>query len=275
MQRLKDDVARLQEDVKSRVLFTSTQLAEFKLNRASDTARDSRERAMFVVENSLSVNRMLKEFHDSRIANGQQERAERIAFVSNMVKKRAEFLEELSATRKERLKDITNKSPKLKADKATSVTASNKDGKRHSNQVATDSQGAIKQSERAMDAQVVTSQMNTERPNTSSVTAPKASAPVTPKTTAPVTAKTAEPIPDKVTAPLTAKTAEPVSSKAAASVTSKPVEPVVSKAPAPVAPETAAPVTPKSGSLSAPKATSSGTPKAAAAAMNEKSKRNR
>ena len=257
MERLKADMARIQEDIKSRVLFTSTQLAEFKLNRASETARDSRERAMFVVENSLSVNRMLKEFHDSRVANGRQERADRIAFVSDMVKKRTEFLEELSATRKGPHKDITNKSPKLKADKATSVAALNKEGERHANQVNTDSLGASKQSEQKIDTGVVTSEINAEPVNTASAFEPPA--PVTPEPTAPVTTK--------ATAPVTSKTAELVSSKAAASVTSKTADPVVSKA--------AAATLPKSSSLSAPKATASGTPKAAAAAMKEKSKRKR
>ena len=157
MERLVDDMVRLQEDVKSRVSITSTQLAEFKLNRASDTARDSRERAMFVVENSLNVNRMLKEFHDSRIANGQQDRADRIAFVSDMVKKRAEFVEQLSATRKGLLKQITNESAALIADTAVSVAALVKQGKRHANGFESASQAVSKQREPVINAGVAAS----------------------------------------------------------------------------------------------------------------------
>jgi hypothetical protein len=216
MRRLTDDMARMQQDVKSLVSITSTQLAAFKLSRASDTARDSRERAMFVVENSLSVNRMLKEFHDSRIANGQQDRADRIAFVSDIVKKRAGLLEKLSATRNVLRKDV-----------------------------ATGRLAASKQAETAIDAGIVTSEMNAGIINTRNAIAPKATAPVTPKAAAPVT--------PKATAPVTPKAAAPVTPKAAA--------PVTPKAAAPVTPKAAAPVTPKTGALAKPAAPKSVKPK--------------
>ena len=231
MGRLTDDMARIQQDVKSRVSITSTQLAEFKLSRASDTARDSRERAMFVVENSLSVNRMLKEYHDSRIANGQQDRADRIAFVSDMVKKRAEFQEKLSATRAGLLKDMTNKSAAKIADNATSAAVLIKEGTGHTNSAATGKLTASQQPKPAMDAGIGTSEMN--------------AAPVTPKAAAPVTLKAAAPATPKAAAPVTSKAAAPVTSKAAAPVTSKAAAPVTPKAAAPVTPKAAAPVTPK------------------------------
>ncbi len=66
---------------------------------------------------------MLKEFNNSRIANGQKDSADRIDFISYMVKKRAKFLEKPSATRNELLKDITNESAAKIADNATNVDA--------------------------------------------------------------------------------------------------------------------------------------------------------
>ncbi|MFT7373284.1 MAG: hypothetical protein ACI9T9_001984 [Oleiphilaceae bacterium] len=252
MGRLADDMARIQQDVKSRVSITSTQLAAFKLSRASDTARDSRERAMFVVENSLSVNRMLKQFHDSRIANGQQDRADRIAFVSDMVKKRAEFLEKLSATRNGLLKDITNESAANIADNATSGPA------------------VSKQPEPAIDVTVVTSAVNAGLLNTRSATAsssaPKAVAPVTPKAFAPVTPKAA--------APVTPKAAAPVTPKAVAPVTPKAVAPSAPMAPESVAPKAAESVAPKAAESVAPKSAAPVTPKASAP-KRVKSRRNR
>jgi hypothetical protein len=256
MGRLTDDMARIQQDVKSRVSITSTQLAEFKLSRASDTARDSRERAMFVVENSLSVNRMLKEYHDSRIANGQQDRADRIAFVSDMVKKRAEFQEKLSATRAGLLKDMTNKSAAKIADNATSAAVLIKEGTGHTNSAATGKLTASQQPKPAMDAGIGTSEMN------AAPVTPKAAAPVTPKAAAPVTPKAAAPVTLKAAAPATPKAAAPVTSKAAAPVTSKAAAPVTSKAAAPVTPKAAAPVTPKAAAPVTPKAAVPGTPKA-------------
>ena len=244
MERLVDDMVRLQEDVKSRVSITSTQLAEFKLNRASDTARDSRERAMFVVENSLNVNRMLKEFHDSRIANGQQDRADRIAFVSDMVKKRAEFVEQLSATRKGLLKQITNESAALIADTAVSVAALVKQGKRHANGFESASQAASKQREPVINAGVAASKTDAELLNTwkaAAPAAPKVAAPVAPKPTAP-----------KPTAPVA-----PVAPKVTASAASKENAPVASKVAASAAPKTTASATPRAGALATPKSAAS------------------
>ncbi|MFQ3171736.1 MAG: F0F1-type ATP synthase membrane subunit b/b' [Oleispira sp.] len=220
MERLIDDMARLQEDVKSRVSITSTQLAEFKLSRASDTARDSRERAMFVVENSLSVNRMLKKFHNSRIANGLQDRADRIAFVSDMVKKRAEFLEKLSATRNGSLKDIANESAAKIADNATSVAALIKEGTGHTYGDATGRLAATKTSEPAIDADVVTAEVNARLLNTQIAippsTATKTTVSVAPKTAASVAPKAAEPITPEAAAPVTPKAGVHVTPKASA-----------------------------------------------------------
>jgi hypothetical protein len=302
MQRLIDDMARLQEDVKSRVSITSTQLAEFKLSRASDTARDSRERAMFVVENSLSVNRMLKEFHDSRIANGLQDRADRIAFVSDMVKKRAEFLEKLSATRNGTLKDIANESAAKIADNATSVAALIKKGTGHTHGDATGRLAATKTVELDIDAGVVTAEVNTRllntqiatapstatkatvsvAPKTAASVAPKTTGSVTPKTAASVTPKTAASVTPKTAASVTPKTAASVTPKTAASVTPKTAAPVTPQTAAPVTPQTAASVTPKVAEPIAPEAAAPVTPKASAhvtpktsAPKRVKSRRNR
>ncbi len=247
MERLVDDMVRLQEDVKSRVSITSTQLAEFKLNRASDTARDSRERAMFVVENSLNVNRMLKEFHDSRIANGQQDRADRIAFVSDMVKKRAEFVEQLSATRKGLLKQITNESAALIADTAVSVAALVKQGTRHANGFKSASQAASKQREPVINAGVAASKTDAGLLNTW-----KAAAPAAPKVAAPVARKATAPVAPKPTAP-----AAPVAPKVTASAASKENEPVASKVAASAAPKITASATPRAGALATPKSAAS------------------
>ena len=255
MERLVDDMVRLQEDVKSRVSITSTQLAEFKLNRASDTARDSRERAMFVVENSLNVNRMLKEFHDSRIANGQQDRADRIAFVSDMVKKRAEFVEQLSATRKGLLKQITNESAALIADTAVSVAALVKQGKRHANGFESASQAASKQREPVINAGVAASKTDAELLNTwkaAAPAAPKVAAPVARKATAPVA-----PVAPKVTASAAPKTTASATPRAGALATPKSA---ASKAGALATPKSA---TPKATASAAPKAGALATPKAA------------
>jgi hypothetical protein len=239
MERLVDDMVRLQEDVKSRVSITSTQLAEFKLNRASDTARDSRERAMFVVENSLNVNRMLKEFHDSRIANGQQDRADRIAFVSDMVKKRAEFVEQLSATRKGLLKQITNESAALIADTAVSVAALVKQGKRHANGFESASQAASKQREPVINAGVAASKTDAELLNTWKAAAPAA------------------PAAPKVAAPVARKATAPVAPKPAAPKPTAPVAPVAPKVTASAAPKTTASATPRAGALATPKSAAS------------------
>ena len=252
MERLADDMVRLQEDIKSRVSITSSQLAEFKLNRARDTARDSRERAMFVVENSLNVNRMLKEFHDSRIANGQQDRADRIAFVSDMVKKRAEFVEQLSATRKGLLKQITNESAALIADTVVSVAALVKQGTRHANGFETASQAARKQPEPVINADVAASKMDAGLLNTW-----KAAAPTAPKTAAPTAPKTATSVATKPSAP-----------KASASAAPKATVPATPRAGALATPKSAAP---KAGALATPKsaaskATASAAPKAGALA---------
>ena len=247
MERLVDDMVRLQEDVKSRVSITSTQLAEFKLNRASDTARDSRERAMFVVENSLNVNRMLKEFHDSRIANGQQDRADRIAFVSDMVKKRAEFVEQLSATRKGLLKQITNESAALIADTAVSVAALVKQGTRHANGFKSASQAASKQREPVINAGVAVSKTDTGLLNTW-----KAAAPAAPKVAAPVA-----PVAPKPTAPKPTAPAAPVAPKVTASAASKENAPVASKVAASAAPKITASATPRAGALATPKSAAS------------------
>jgi hypothetical protein len=255
MERLVDDMVRLQEDVKSRVSITSTQLAEFKLNRASDTARDSRERAMFVVENSLNVNRMLKEFHDSRIANGQQDRADRIAFVSDMVKKRAEFVEQLSATRKGLLKQITNESAALIADTAVSVAALVKQGKRHANGFESASQAASKQREPVINAGVAASKTDAELLNTwkaAAPAAPKVAAPVARKATAPVA-----PVAPKPTAPKPTAPAAPVAPKVTASAASKENAPVASKVAASAAPKITASATPRAGALATPKSAAS------------------
>jgi hypothetical protein len=260
MERLVDDMVRLQEDVKSRVSITSTQLAEFKLNRASDTARDSRERAMFVVENSLNVNRMLKEFHDSRIANGQQDRADRIAFVSDMVKKRAEFVEQLSATRKGLLKQITNESAALIADAAVSVAALVKQGKRHANGFESASQAVSKQREPVINAGVAASKTDAGLLNTwkaAAPAAPKVAAPVARKATAPVAPKPAAP---KVTASAASKENAPVASKVAASAAPKITASATPRAGALATPKSAAS---KAGALATPK---SATPKATASA---------
>lgn len=252
MERLVDDMVRLQEDVKSRVSITSTQLAEFKLNRASDTARDSRERAMFVVENSLNVNRMLKEFHDSRIANGQQDRADRIAFVSDMVKKRAEFVEQLSATRKGLLKQITNESAALIADTAVSVAALVKQGKRHANGFESASQAASKQREPVINAGVAASKTDAELLNTW-----KAAAPAAPKVAAPVARKATAPVAPKPAAPKPTAPVAPVAPKVTASAASKENAPVASKVAASAAPKTTASATPRAGALATPKSAAS------------------
>ena len=272
MERLVDDMVRLQEDVKSRVSITSTQLAEFKLNRASDTARDSRERAMFVVENSLNVNRMLKEFHDSRIANGQQDRADRIAFVSDMVKKRAEFVEQLSATRKGLLKQITNESAALIADTAVSVAALVKQGKRHANGFESASQAASKQREPVINAGVAASKTDAELLNTW-----KAAAPAAPKVAAPVARKATAPVAPKPAAPKPTAPVAPVAPKVTASAASKENAPVASKVAASAAPKITASATPRAGALATPKSAASkagalatpksATPKATASAV--------
>ena len=114
MGRLVDNMARLQEDWRAQVSIISTQRADFELNRVAEAARDARERAMFVVESGLSVRRMLKEFHDSRVAIAKQGRADRSAFMSDMVKKRAEFLSQVS----------TNGSAGFIADTANSAAVS-------------------------------------------------------------------------------------------------------------------------------------------------------
>ena len=268
MERLVDDMVRLQEDVKSRVSITSTQLAEFKLNRASDTARDSRERAMFVVENSLNVNRMLKEFHDSRIANGQQDRADRIAFVSDMVKKRAEFVEQLSATRKGLLKQITNESAALIADTAVSVAALVKQGTRHANGFKSASQAASKQREPVINAGVAVSKtdaglLNTWKP--AAPAAPKVAAPVARKATAPVAPKPAAPKPTAPAAPVAPKVTASAAPKTTASATPRAgalatPKSAASKAGALATPKSA---TPKATASAAPKAGALATPKAA------------
>jgi hypothetical protein len=265
MERLADDMVRLQEDIKSRVSITSSQLAEFKLNRASDTARDSRERAMFVVENSLNVNRMLKEFHDSRIANGQQDRADRIAFVSDMVKKRAEFVEQLSATRKGLLKQITNESAALMADTVVSVAALVKQGTRHANGFKTASQAAKKQPEPVINADVAASKMDAGLLNTW-----KAAAPTAPKPAAPKPAAPAAPAAPKPAAPVAAKPSvtKPSAPKASASAAPKATVPATPRAGALATPKSAAP---KAGALATPKsaaskATASAAPKAGALA---------
>lgn len=252
MERLVDDMVRLQEDVKSRVSITSTQLAEFKLNRASDTARDSRERAMFVVENSLNVNRMLKEFHDSRIANGQQDRADRIAFVSDMVKKRAEFVEQLSATRKGLLKQITNESAALIADAAVSVAALVKQGKRHANGFESASQAVSKQREPVINAGVAASKTDAGLLNTW-----KAAAPAAPKVAAPVARKATAPVAPKPAAPKPTAPVAPVAPKVTASAASKENAPVASKVAASAAPKTTASATPRAGALATPKSAAS------------------
>ena len=263
MERLVDDMVRLQEDVKSRVSITSTQLAEFKLNRASDTARDSRERAMFVVENSLNVNRMLKEFHDSRIANGQQDRADRIAFVSDMVKKRAEFVEQLSATRKGLLKQITNESAALIADTAVSVAALVKQGKRHANGFESASQAVSKQREPVINAGVAASKTDAELLNTwkaaapAAPAAPKVAAPVARKATAPVAPVAPKPTAPKPTAPKPTAPAAPVAPKVTASAASKENAPVASKVAASAAPKITASATPRAGALATPKSAAS------------------
>ena len=260
MERLVDDMVRLQEDVKSRVSITSTQLAEFKLNRASDTARDSRERAMFVVENSLNVNRMLKEFHDSRIANGQQDRADRIAFVSDMVKKRAEFVEQLSATRKGLLKQITNESAALIADTAVSVAALVKQGKRHANGFESASQAASKQREPVINAGVAASKTDAGLLNTwkaAAPAAPKVAAPVARKATAPVAPVAPKPTAPKPTAPKPTAPAAPVAPKVTASAASKENAPVASKVAASAAPKITASATPRAGALATPKSAAS------------------
>ena len=255
MERLVDDMVRLQEDVKSRVSITSTQLAEFKLNRASDTARDSRERAMFVVENSLNVNRMLKEFHDSRIANGQQDRADRIAFVSDMVKKRAEFVEQLSATRKGLLKQITNESAALIADTAVSVAALVKQGTRHANGFKSASQAASKQREPVINAGVAVSKTDAGLLNTW-----KAAAPAAPKVAAPVARKATAPVAPKPAAPKPTAPAAPVAPKVTASAAPKTTASATPRAGALATPKSAAS---KAGALATPK---SATPKATASA---------
>ena len=255
MERLVDDMVRLQEDVKSRVSITSTQLAEFKLNRASDTARDSRERAMFVVENSLNVNRMLKEFHDSRIANGQQDRADRIAFVSDMVKKRAEFVEQLSATRKGLLKQITNESAALIADTAVSVAALVKQGKRHANGFESASQAVSKQREPVINAGVAASKTDAELLNTWKAAAP--AAPAAPKVAAPVARKATAPVAPKPAAPKPTAPVAPVAPKVTASAASKENAPVASKVAASAAPKITASATPRAGALATPKSAAS------------------
>ena len=268
MERLVDDMVRLQEDVKSRVSITSTQLAEFKLNRASDTARDSRERAMFVVENSLNVNRMLKEFHDSRIANGQQDRADRIAFVSDMVKKRAEFVEQLSATRKGLLKQITNESAALIADAAVSVAALVKQGKRHANGFESASQAVSKQREPVINAGVAASKTDAGLLNTwkaAAPAAPKVAAPVARKATAPVAPKPAVPKPTAPVAPVAPKVTASAAPKTTASATPRAgalatPKSAASKAGALATPKSA---TPKATASAAPKAGALATPKAA------------
>ena len=272
MERLVDDMVRLQEDVKSRVSITSTQLAEFKLNRASDTARDSRERAMFVVENSLNVNRMLKEFHDSRIANGQQDRADRIAFVSDMVKKRAEFVEQISATRKGLLKKITNESADLIADTVVSVAALVKQGTHHANGFETASQLVSKQLEPIINAGIAASKMDAGLLNTW-----KAAAPAATKPTASVAPKATASVAPKPTASVAPKATASATPRAGALATSKSAAPKAGALATPksATPKATASAVPKAGALATPK---TATPKAAATPTSNKSvksKRNR
>jgi hypothetical protein len=272
MGRLTDNMTRIEQDVKSRVSITSTQLAEFKLNRASDTARDSRERAIFVVENSLSVSRMLREFHDSRIANGQQDRADRIAFVSDMVKKRAEFVEKLNATRIGLLKDITSKSAAKIADNATNVAVLIKESTGDANRIGLGKLSDSQQPESAINAGIVTTEMNVGLLSTRSAAAlsnaSKVTAPVTPKATAPVTPKAAAPVTPKAAAPVTPKAAAPVTPKAAEPA------PAIPKAAAPVAPTAAESVSAESSEPVAPNVAAPATPKAAST-KRVKSRRNR
>jgi hypothetical protein len=197
---------------------------------------------------------MLREFHDSRIANGQQDRADRIAFVSDMVKKRAEFVEKLNATRNRLLKDITSKSAAKIADNATNVAALIKESTGHANRTGLGKLSASQQPESAINAGIVTTEMNVGLLSTRSAAAlsnaskatesvsPKAAAPVTPKAAAPVTPKAAAPVTPKAAAPAPAipKAAAPVAPTAAESVSAESSEPV--------APNVAAPATPKAAS---------------------------
>jgi hypothetical protein len=274
-----DDIARLRGNVISRVSKISTQLADFKLNRSTIAAYDARERVLFVAENNRNVNRILKEFHDSRIANGQQDRADRMAFVADMVKERAKFLEQATALRKGLLKDIDKESSEFIAEAAISISSAAaliKEGSPHFDEVGTKSEVASKQFEPAIDAGVVTSEVHAGLLNTSKAIAPvspKAAAPAaTPKAAAPAaTPKAAAPATTpKAAAPATTpKAAAPATTpKAAATATNpKAAAPATTpkaaatattpKADAPATPKVAAPASPKSAAPAAPKSVKS------------------
>jgi hypothetical protein len=113
---------KLREDTLSRASKIRTQLTDFKLSRVASAARGAQERISFVTENSRNVNRILKEFHDSRLANGQQNRADKIAFVAHKVKEKAAFIEQAieqaDAIHKELLQSIYNASSAFRAEAA-------------------------------------------------------------------------------------------------------------------------------------------------------------
>jgi hypothetical protein len=246
----------------SRVLKIGAQLADLKSNRSASAVQDACKRVLFVTENSRNVNRILKEFHDSRILNGRKDRANRIAFVSNMATERAKHLQQANTIHKEMLQDTDNESAEFIAEMPVSPAASVieamqdsadaptpiKESSPHFDGVDTSSEVARKKSEPTIDAGVVTKEVHAGLLKTA-----KTIAPVTPKAAAPVTPKAA--------APVTSKAAAPVTSKAAALVTSKAAAPVTSKASAAITPEATASVTPKVGT--------------AATSKSVKSKRNR
>jgi hypothetical protein len=243
----------------SRGLKINAQLADLKSNRSASAVQDACNRVLFVTENSRNVNRILKEFHDSRILNGRKDRANRIAFVANMVMERARHLKQANSIHKEMLQNTNKKSAEFTAEtpvrpaaseqKATQDSADAptpiKENSSHFDGVSTSSEVASKKSEPTIDAGGVTKEVRAGLLKTA-----KTIAPVTPKAAAPVTSKAAAPITPKPAAPVTPKAAAPVTSKASAAIT----------------PEATASVTPK---VTTPKV---GT---AATSKSVKSKRNR
>jgi len=138
MGRFTDNMTRLREEIDSdhnlrredrlsRVSIVRTVLADYKLNRITNTARDARERAVFVAGNSSNVNRLLKGFHDSRLAIGKQDRADRTAFVSGVVKTTAGLLTQFSNDHKRMSQHAANERASFIAENATSTAAFIKD----------------------------------------------------------------------------------------------------------------------------------------------------
>jgi hypothetical protein len=214
----------------SRGLKINAQLADLKSNRSASAVQDACNRVLFVTENSRNVNRILKEFHDSRILNGRKDRAKRIAFVAKMVMERARHLKQANSIHKEMLQNTNKKSAEFTAEtpvrpaaseqKATQDSADAptpiKENSSHFDGVSTSSEVASKKSEPTIDAGGVTKEVRAGLLKTA-----KTIAPVTPKAAAPVTSKASAAITPEATASVTPKVTTP---KVGTAATSKSVK---------------------------------------------------